>query len=240
MNETTQSDRLLRRFSDGGEMIRALADEIVARLQDDVAAQGAASFVASGGTTPGPLFDMLSERDAPWAKVWVTLSDERWIAPSEDGSNEKLIRTRLLRAKAAAAHLVPMKTDDASPNGAETKVSAALAAMPRPFTVTLLGMGDDGHTASLFPNAPELKAALDVNGPALARAVHAQDGAVTGERLSLTLRAVLDSKWIVILIKGEAKLVTYRNALSGTDVSAMPVRAVLQQSQTPVQVFWAP
>ncbi len=239
MNEPTQNDRLLRRFADVREMMRTLADEIVARLQDDVAACGAASFVASGGTTPGPLYDLLSEREAPWDKIWITLSDERWIAPNEDGSNEKLIRTRLLRGRAAAAHLVPMKTDDASPNGAEAKVNAALAAMPPPFTVTLLGMGDDGHTASLFPNAQGLKAALDVNDPALARAVHAQDGAVTGERVSLTLRAILDSKLIVILIKGEAKLATYRDAISGTDIAAMPVRAVLQ-SQTPVQVFWAP
>ncbi|HEY5337492.1 MAG TPA: 6-phosphogluconolactonase [Rhizomicrobium sp.] len=235
-----KNDPLLRRFADADTMIRTLADEIVVNLNADITARGAASFVASGGTTPGPLFDLLSKRDLAWDKVWVTLSDERWIAPTEDGSNENLIRTRLLRNKAATAHLVAMKTDDASPNDGEAKVGAALTAMRRPFTVTLLGMGDDGHTASLFPHAQGLETALDVNNPALARAVHTHDVATTGERMTLTLRAILDSKLIVILIKGDTKMDAYRNALSGTDVAAAPVRAVLQQSKTPVQVFWAP
>jgi 6-phosphogluconolactonase len=240
MNEMTQTDRLLRRFANGDEMIDALAAEIVTLLREDIATRGTASLVASGGTTPGVLFDALANRDLPWDKVWVTLSDERWISPTEDGSNEKLVRTRLLRGKATSAHLVPLMTGDASPNDAEKKVSAAIAAMPRPFTVTLLGMGDDGHTASLFPHARGLEIALDQSDPALARAVHTHDVALTGERMSLTLRAILGSKLIVILIKGKAKLDTYNSAVSGTDIAAAPVRAVLQQSKTPVQVFWAP
>jgi 6-phosphogluconolactonase len=239
MSEKANSP-LLRSFANVDEMTGTLADEIVARLKSDIALRGAASFVASGGTTPGPLFDTLSERDAPWDNVWVTLSDERWIAPDQDGSNEYLVRTRLLRAKAAAARFVPLKTNDALPENAEKTVSIALAAMPRPFTVNLLGMGDDGHTASLFPHAEELEAALNVNDPALARAVHTDSGAVTGDRMSLTLRSILDSQWIVVLIKGEEKLAVYRSAMAGSDVSEMPVRAVLRQTQTPVEVFWAP
>ncbi len=236
----TMPDAALRRFPNTDEMFDTLSVEIVSRLTDGVAKNGKASFVTSGGTTPGGLYDLLSTRDAPWQNIYVTLSDERWISPSDDGSNEKLIRTRLLQNKAAAAHLVPMKTADASPDSGETRVSAAIQAMPRPFDVTLLGMGEDGHTASLFPNAKGLDLALNLDDPALARAVHTHNVAKTGERISLTLRAILDSRWIVILIKGEAKLDAYRMALSGTDPHDAPVRAVLRQSKAPVQVYWSP
>jgi 6-phosphogluconolactonase len=230
----------LHEFPDAQAMVSALADAIVARLTSAVAQRGRASMAVSGGTTPGALFDVLCGRDAPWDKLWVTLSDERWIAPDRDGSNEHLARSRLLRGKAAAAHFVGLKTGDATPQAGAAKANAAVSALPRPFDVMLLGMGDDGHTASLYPRAPELKAALDTNAPALVHAVHAQNAAATGDRMTLTLRAILDSRWIVLLIKGDAKMKTYRVAESGGDVAEMPVRAILGQSAAPVDVFWSP
>jgi 6-phosphogluconolactonase len=236
----TASNGILRCFPNPDEMVGALADEIVSRLRAAVSARGSASLVVSGGSTPGALFDSLSARRAPWERVWITLSDERWIAPDQDGSNEKLVRTRLLTGMAAPAGLVPLKTADASPEAAEARVDAAVAAMPRPFDIVLLGMGDDGHTASLFPHATGLEAALDTARPELVRAIHASDAAATGERMSLTLRALLGSRLIVLLIRGEAKLTAYRKASTGTDVLEAPVRAVLHQTRTPVQVFWSP
>jgi 6-phosphogluconolactonase len=230
----------LREFPDAKEMIASLADKIIARLETGVVERGAASMAVSGGTTPGALFDALSESDAPWDRVWITLSDERWIAPDQDGSNEHLARMRLLRGKAAAAHFVGLKTDDATPDAGAAKANAAIAAFPRPFDVMLLGMGDDGHTASLYPHAPELKAALDTRAPALVHAVHAQNAAATGDRMTLTLRAILDSRWIAVLIKGEEKKLTYRAAEAGNNIADMPVRAILGQRDIPVDVFWAP
>jgi 6-phosphogluconolactonase len=221
-------------------MIRDLADEIIANLEAGVDARRAASFVVSGGTTPGPLFDTLARREAPWDCVTVTLSDERWVPQTSDASNEKLIRSRLLRDKASSAHLVPMKTDQVHPHDAESAVSAAISAMPRPFDVTLLGMGDDGHTASLFPGADGLDAALDTQSPLLVRGIHPAKLDSTGERMTLTLRAILDSRLVILLIRGDTKLQTLDTAFAGNDVHEMPVRAVLQQSGTPVQVYWAP
>lgn len=240
MNKPEFKDQALRGFASEPEMFQALANEIVTRLSAGVAAHGAASLVCSGGTTPGALYDVLSASDAPWDKVSVTLSDERWVPPSSDASNEKLVRTRLLKNRAASAKLVPMKTAAADPHTAEESVSRAIAAMPRPFDVTLLGMGNDGHTASMFPGSDGLEKALDTSSPLLVRAIRPVNFAETGERMSLTLRAILDSRLIVILVKGEAKLDTYRAALTGPNIREMPVRAVLQQSKTPVQVYWAP
>lgn len=234
------TDSILHRFLNADEMVRALSEEIVSRLTASVSSRGVASLAVSGGTTPGVLFDALSTRNAPWDKVSMTLSDERWIAPDQDGSNEKLVRTRLLRNAASDAKLVPLKTADASPTAAEAKVDAAIAAMPRPFDVMLLGMGDDGHTASLYPHSAGLDAALDLTRPNLVQAIHADSAAATGERMTFTLRAILDSKLIVILIRGEEKLATYRKAANGTDIHEMPVRAVLNQTGTPVWVYWLP
>jgi len=230
----------LREFPDATAMVSSLSDEIVARLNAAIAEHGRASMAVSGGTTPGALFDALAERDAPWDKVWITLSDERWIAPDQNGSNEHLARSRLLRGKAAAAHFVGLKNEAPTPDAGTSKTEAAIAVFPRPFDVMLLGMGDDGHTASLYPHAPELKAALDTKAAALVHAVHAQNAAATGDRMTLTLRALLDSRWIVLLIKGAEKMQTYRAAEAEGDIAQMPVRAILSQSAVPVDVYWAP
>src|SRR6185437_10734095 len=116
------TDDTLHRFPNADDLVRSLSDEIVSRLIAGVSSRSAASLAVSGGTTPGTLFDALSVRNAPWDKVSITLSDERWIIPDQDGSNEKLVRTRLLQNAASDAKLVPLKTRDASPSAAEAKV----------------------------------------------------------------------------------------------------------------------
>jgi 6-phosphogluconolactonase len=240
MNERADFEPSVIRFDDAAGLTGALADHIVARLSDGVRRHDAASFVASGGTTPGVLFDALATREAPWHRIVITTTDERWVSPDDDRSNEKLVRTHLIKNRAASAKLVPLMTRHASPAEAEAEVDRAVAAMPRPFDVTLLGMGTDGHIASLFPGAKELGAALDSHSPALVRAMTPPDFAKTGARMSLTLRAILASRLIVVLIRGEEKMNTYRLAMAGTDALEMPVRAVLHQTAVPVEVYWSP
>jgi 6-phosphogluconolactonase len=230
----------LHRYPDAESMQDALAGMIVARLAETVAADGAASLVCSGGTTPGDLYEEMSKLTAPWDRIQVTASDERWVPPDGEASNERLVRTRLLQGEAAAARYIPLRTEHPTPEAAEADLHAALSAMPRPFTVTLLGMGTDGHTASLCPGAGGLAAALDVGDPALARAIRAISGVGSNVRMTLTLRALLASRLIVLVIRGADKLEAYDQALAGDDVMAEPVRAVLHQDQTPVQVYWSP
>src|SRR3569832_329727 len=230
----------LRTFKNAADMYAVLADEIVARLMDGAARRGGASLVVSGGTTPGELFDVLAGRDAPWSNVDVTLADERWVDPASEASNEHLARTRLLVERAAAATLVRLKTKDMHARDAEARINAAIAAMERPFDIVLLGMGNDGHTASLVPGADGLEHALDRSDPALVRAITPPMRTNMGERMTLTLRAILDTHWIALLIRGDAKMETYKRAIAGTDVPAMPVRAVLNQTDVAVTVFWAP
>jgi 6-phosphogluconolactonase len=227
-----------RRFENADALYVALAGEVAARLTGRVASDGRASLVATGGTTPGPVYDRLSAMEVPWAQVDVTLTDERWVPTDSDASNEALVRSRLLTGRGAAAKLVGFKTPDASPAGAVRAVDAAIAAMTRPFEAMVLGMGDDGHIASLFPQAPELAAAMDTT--AFVCAVDRQGAAGADARLSMTRRALLDTRWIALLMQGDEKLEVYRRALTPGDIADLPVRMLLHQIQTPVQLWWAP
>lgn len=225
-------------FRSADALYTDVAHAIARRLSTAVTRDGRASFVAPGGTTPGAMFDILARCAAPWKDIEITLSDDRWIETTSDRSNEKLVRARLLTANAAAANLIPFKTSHSHAHEAENELNATIAAMRRPFDVVALGMGTDGHIASLIPGAAGLARALDRNDPALVRAVNPPDLAAMGERMTLTLRAILDARWIVLLLRGEEKLAAYRRALDGTDVLDAPVRAVLHQQDVPVSVFW--
>ena len=225
----------MRAFDDAEPMIAALADEVTARL-DRATRDGEASFVAAGGTTPAPLYRALSRRPLRWEQMTVIPSDERWLPEGADGTNAKLLRDALLQDDAAAARLLSLRTDAAAPEDAETAVNARLAAAPWPPAVAVLGLGDDGHTASLFPGAQGLQRALDTSDPARARAVRPREAAGSPLRMSLTLRALLDAEWIALLLRGQDKRTALEAAGAGEDVAAMPVRALLHRAE----VFWAP
>ena len=217
-----------------------LADVVTARLARALRLRGEASLVCAGGTTPGDLYDRLSARDLPWERIHVVGSDERWLAPNDPDTLDYLLHDRLLKDKATDARFTSLLTGSTEPEDAEQEVSGRLASLPRPFDVTLLGMGADGHTASLFPGAKGLERAMDLADPALARAVSPEKAAGATRRMSLTLRALLDSRLIVLMFRGPDKLAVYEDALGATNPSAAPVSAILRQDRAPVLAAWAP
>jgi 6-phosphogluconolactonase len=160
------------------------------------------------------------------------------VDPADAGSNEKLVRDVLLRGAAAAARFAGVKNAAASPDLGAVSAWETFARVPRPFDVTVLGMGDDGHTASLFPHSPNLRSALDPS--AAAGCVGMWAPTEPHARLSLNLSALLDSRRVYILILGEAKWRTFTTANGPGPLEDMPVRAVLRQDRTPVEVVWAP
>jgi 6-phosphogluconolactonase len=232
----------LQEFDERPAMVTALADRISAILKDAIRIRGAASLIVSGGTTPRSLFEVLSSCELPWQKVTVSLADERWIDPALPDSNEYLVRTSLLVDKAAAAQFVPLKARRGSPRQSESACEKTLKKIPSPFDAVLLGMGDDGHTASLFPQAAELAAAMDMHSGRQCMAVTPPvlPAHAPYPRMSMTLPRLLDSRRIVLMITGQSKLEVYRRALRERDTSALPVGAILKQEYTPVSVYWAP
>lgn len=228
----------LERYADADAVATALAGDIAARLSRALASRGHASLLVSGGHSPARLFDALCTQELDWSRVFVALADERWVDPHETGSNERLVRERLLRDQAAAAQFTGLKNSAPSPLLGANAAWEAIARVPRPFDVTVLGMGDDGHTASLIPGSPGLREALDPNASPGCVAMRSES--VPHERLSLNLSALLGSSHISVLILGEQKLRVYRTACSGRSIEEMPIRAILHQERVPVEVIWAP
>jgi 6-phosphogluconolactonase len=226
------------KFSDIEALSRALADQIAAALKSAIAARGLASLVVSGGKSPIKLFEMLRGEDLDWSRVCVALADERWVDPSDPGSNEKLVRDVLLKEAAAAARFLGLKNGAPTPDMGAVSAWETFARVPRPFDAVVLGMGDDGHTASLFPGSPNLPNAL--NPAAAAGCVGMRAPVAPHPRLSLNLSALLDARRIVVLITGDAKWRTYLRAGAEGPVQDMPVRAILRQTRTPVEVMWSP
>ncbi|MGC1388047.1 MAG: 6-phosphogluconolactonase [Steroidobacteraceae bacterium] len=228
----------VKRYPDIDELARQAAADIAACLTHAIAIRGLASLVVSGGRSPVKLFEQLRVQPLDWSRVCVALADERWVPPTDAGSNERLVREVLLQGQAAAARFLGLKNAAPSPDLGAVSAWETFARIPRPFDLTMLGMGDDGHTASLFPGSPNLRSALD---PAAAAGCVGMWAPIAPQpRLSLNLSALLDSRRIVILIAGEAKWRTYMAACAAGAIEDMPVRAVLRQQRTPVEVIWAP
>jgi 6-phosphogluconolactonase len=238
MAESTGYSAQERRFPNAAALTEALCGEIVASLQAGLAAGRGVSLVVPGGHTPVPLFDRLSSAQLDWSSVWVTLTDERWVDPHSSASNERLVREHLLRNAAAEAQFAGLKSAHADPQSAAASCWSALAELPRPFDFVLLGMGDDGHVASLFPDSPRLATALDLSQPPGCVGMNAP--AAPRTRMSLNLRALLDARRIAVLIVGDAKWATYERARARGPAVDMPVRALFAQQNVPVTVWWAP
>jgi len=207
-------------------MAAAAAQAVAVQLAAGLAARGRASLVATGGRSPGPVYDRLKDADLDWAHVAVTLSDERQVDVDSPNANVRQLRERLFIGPAAAARYLPL-TDYAEP---------ALRAL-MPFDAVVLGMGEDGHIASLIPGSPVMADAMDPDGRTLVAESPAGFGSPPVARITLTLTALLQSRAIFLLIAGEAKRQVIADALAGAD---LPVRAILQQDRAPVRVFWTP
>lgn len=227
---------MIEDFDDGSGMAQAAADATRAALEAAFAAGRRASLVGTGGRSPGPVYDLLAETSLDWSRVDVTLSDERFVPADHAASNEGLVRERLLRGPVAAARFVPLYRPGPDPDAAARAAEASVEALA-PFDMTLLGMGPDGHIASLIPGSSRLAEGLDPTLTKMLMGVPEAIGDPPLPRITLTLHALLQSRAILVLIAGETKRRVIERATAGED---LPVRALLTQTEVPVRVLWAP
>ena len=224
-----------RDFADKQQLAEALAEAVAKDLKAGIARRGVASLAVSGGTTPAKFFQALAARgDIAWDKVTVTLVDERWVDEGSDRSNARLVKANLLQGRAAAATFVPLYQGGDLPDVA--LANQAQATVPHPLDAALLGMGNDGHTASFFPGGDRLAEALTLEGPVVSmRAPGAGE-----PRVTLTLTQLLAARALYLHIEGEGKVETLSKAEAEGPVETMPVRAILRQTKTPLSIYWCP
>ena len=220
----------IREYPDREMMYLALANVIAGQLGDFLRREGRATFSVPGGTTPGPVFDTLSGVELDWSHVAVMLNDERWVPEDSPRSNTRLLRERLLRGPAAAAHLVPLYAPTDTPEQSMATLAEGITPY-LPISVLLLGMGADMHTASLFPGADRLAEALSPQAPVL-MALRAE---AAGEpRITLTAPVLRGAMHVHVLITGAEKRSSLERAQRLTPDEA-PVRVILDNAT----IHWA-
>lgn len=229
------SEKVFHLYDSLSTLHKALAYTVAHDLQRAVAERGRATLMLSGGNTPRPFLVQLAEENVEWSSVSVGLVDERWVDPESGMSNENLVRTELLSRGAGSAKFFGMYRKGMSAEEACGEVAESYRKL-FPFDVVVLGMGGDGHTASLFPHRPELETLL--NDPVICGVAEAPAEPKT--RMSLSLHAIASAAHCYLHIEGGEKLAIYEAALDGDgDVSAMPVRAVLNHPDIALEVYYS-
>src|SRR5690606_34634019 len=226
-----------RTFADKPTLAKELAEAVADRIRTAIAERGVAAIAVSGGSTPGRFFQALGKtKDIDWSKVSVTLVDERWVDETSDRSNALLVNEKMLQGPAAVAHFAPLYSCGSEPDAAGVaRTNALVGNLPKPFAAVILGMGNDGHTASFFPGGDTLGEALSAEGPTLAiRAPGAGE-----PRITFTLPRLLETEGLYLHIEGEEKARVLDAALGDGAVEDMPIRAVLR-SGAPISVYWCP
>jgi 6-phosphogluconolactonase len=228
------SSARIEAFADAAAAGAPAADAIAGQLRG----AGLKRLMVTGGRGPGPVYDQLAQTDLAWANVTVTLSDDRFVPLAAPESNEAMVRARLLQGRAAAARLVPLNGAEPTPAAAAAAIEPAVRAL-LPFDATLLGMGPDGHIASLYATTVGVAADLDPDAGRLAVGVTSPGWEPYVPRISLTGRALFDAGLIVLLVGGEQKRHVIEQSLADPAFNP-PAAALIRQTRSPVRILWSP
>ncbi|WP_416046783.1 6-phosphogluconolactonase [Cupriavidus basilensis] len=223
-------------FDDPQAQALALASRVSELLRNLIARQGRACLAVSGGRSPLPLFTALRHQKLDWSKVTITLVDERAVPAAHPDCNARLVAGHLLQDQAAQACLLPL-VPHISPMASDTDLHAALAQANRQRVqadIVVLGMGDDGHTASLFPDAPELPQATSLDQPP--SYVVTSPRVAPHRRITLNLTALLRSQFLLLAIAGNSKQQAFARAAQ-TRTAALPVSFLIHQNEVPFDVY---
>ena len=220
----------LHKFSSASLQVDAIFDTLTANISKLLDSQTQVTIAVSGGKSPIPLLKKLSTADLDFSRIIFTLVDERIVAPSDDDSNENLLRTHLLQNNAKTATFINLVDLAKSP----TDMALSVGRKVKAIDIAILGMGEDGHTASIFPDCAELAAALDLNNPE--SYIITNPFSAKYSRISLTLAALLKIPHLILSINGKTKLNILNEAMLGNNLN-YPVSYVLSHKPD-TQIFW--
>ena len=224
----------VHQLADPKTLAATQAHDVAERLRQAITSKGQACLVLSGGRSPVPFLEKLAGEALDWTRVTVSLADERWVPVAHDDSNAGLLARHLFKGPAAKARFIGLYQPAATLEAAAEQADQVLADLP-PIDVLVLGMGDDGHTASLFPGSPNLAEGLQAQSQR--RVLPMLAPSVPHQRLTLTRRVLAGAGATLLSVQGPGKLATLRAALGGDDPAQMPIRAFLQD---PLEIYWCP
>lgn len=215
------------------QLAEQLAEAVFQALQEDLSHQERALLVVSGGSTPVPFFKALAAKPLPWKRLDITLADERWVGEESSDSNARLVREHLLQGGASAANFIPLTCDASTPEEGVETVAQQAASLAWPASVVILGMGGDGHTASLFPDSRELDLALATDELLVAIRTPSQPQ----PRITFSADRLHQARRHFLHITGDDKRAVLAKALNGDDARQLPIRVFLT---CPLAIYWAP
>ncbi|WP_420471123.1 6-phosphogluconolactonase [Brevundimonas sp. FT23042] len=225
-------------LADGARWAEACAARLTETLSAAVSGTGAAVFAGAGGSTPSPVYRQMAATPMDWSKVAVTLVDERYVPESSADSNAALMKRTLLTGPAGAARFIPLYTPEVTVDRAALVAARALAAAGGRLDAVLLGMGEDGHICSMFPESPTLKTLLTPTLPPTVLGVpHGRDGlAPSLERLSINLPYLMQARRVVLALTGKQKRAVFEREAAG-DPATRPIAALIA-ANVPLEVLW--
>lgn len=226
----------LYEFENRETLDQALATKVATILGEAVKRHGKASIAVSGGSTPKGFFNTLSQIDLPWREITITLADERWVNITDEASNTRLVHENLIQNKAAEAKFLHIKQGSELNEETLSDLNLAANSTVLPFDVLILGMGEDGHTASLFPCSDEIQLALSEGVSPLLKVT---PKTAPHDRITFSYSALQQSKHTFLHICGSGKKVVLDKALGGNDILEMPIRAFLHHPSLQTNVYWA-
>lgn len=216
-------------FADIQSLSHAFAEHATTVLQQTLLRQPLATLVVPGGSTPRYYLPALARCTLPWERITITLSDERWVDTSHEQSNERLVRTHFLEHLPENTHFVGLKTQHQNPFDALSDIHHRLDSLPLPLSLTVLGLGEDGHIASLFPGMN-----TDTFSPN--HCIVATPPTVPSLRVSLSLDLLVASEHIVVVVTGKTKRQLLDRVNRSPDPQ-WPIVWLLRHSDTKVTVF---
>lgn len=221
------TDKLIVRhyFGEPCKLVDGIARFAATSLLESLANKNFASLVLPGGKTPRLFLPQLGKLNLPWERVQLTLSDERWVSTTNPDSNEKQLREIFLKGMSSAPRFIPLKTDHAHPKEALSIIDAHLAGMSLPFDLAILGIGEDGHIASLFPGMT-----LDSHEAHLCQI--ATPPAAPSLRISLSFRTLVEARQVAFVILGKSKRQLLDRLLSSMDETIPFVKLLQHRSVT--------
>ncbi len=222
---------MMNRFDSQEALIAKLSAQIANEINTTIEQKGEVSIAVSGGSTPEPLFQELSKLDLPWEKVTITQCDERMVEHDSNDSNVKLIQENLLQNYAKKAKFFPLYNQSKNIDAAINYANELIGSLT-PIDIVILGMGEDGHTASLFPNNEKLPLAYDLNNPQ--PCIHIIPNTAAYDRISLTLPSIINSSKIYLHFEGDKKLEIFNKAMQTKDKFTYPIASVFEQKEIEV------